>query len=203
MLSSITPLGERGRGNRWALTAAAYVVASTAGGLLAGAVLGLAGLALRTAAHPPPAAVFYVIAVVCLAALAVDLRGAPRLPTTRRQVNEQWLDAYRGWVYGAGFGFQLGLGLVTIVTTAAVFAMACLAVLAGLAGYLGGATVIGAVFGLARALPILAFAGASDWPSLQRRHRRLHAAAGGARLAAAVVLGAVAVTAVALALTVA
>ena len=75
MLSSITPLGERGRGNRWALTAAAYVVASAAGGLLAGAVLGLAGLALRIAAHPPAAAVFYVIAVVCLAALAVDLRG--------------------------------------------------------------------------------------------------------------------------------
>ncbi len=202
MLSSITPLGERGRGNRWGLTATAYIAASTAGGLVAGSLLGLAGLGLRMAARPPGVALLSVVAVVCLAALAVELRAATRLPTTRRQVNERWLDAYRGWVYGAGFGFQLGLGLVTIVTTAAVFAMAALAVLAGLAGSFSGAIVIGAVFGSVRALPILAFAGARDWPSLQRRHRRLHTAAASARLAAAGLLGAVAVTAVALALKV-
>ena len=27
-----------------------------------------------------------------------------RLPTTRRQVNEDWLGRYRGWVVGVGFG---------------------------------------------------------------------------------------------------
>ena len=36
----------------------------------------------------------------------------------RRQVNEDWMARYRGWAYGAGFGLQLGLGVVTIVTTA-------------------------------------------------------------------------------------
>jgi MFS family permease len=201
MLSSITPLGERGRGNRWALTVTVYVVASAAGGLAAGTVLGLAGLCVRIAARPPAAALFSVIAFVCLATLALELRPGARLTTTRRQVNERWLDDYRGWVYGGGFGFQLGLGLVTIVTSAAVFAMAALALLAGLAGSLGGAMIVGTVFGLARALPILSFAGVRDWHSLQRRHQRLHTAAASARLTAAGTLGAVAVAAVALALS--
>ena len=33
-------------------------------------------------------------------------------------VHEQWLTRYRGWVYGVGFGAQLGFGLVTIITSA-------------------------------------------------------------------------------------
>lgn len=201
MLSSITPLGERGRGNRWALTATAYVVASTIGGVVGGSVLGLGGLALRAGLHPTGAAVFSVIAVVCVAAMLVELHPAARLPTTRRQVNERWLEAYRGWVYGAGFGFQLGLGLVTIVTSAAVFAMAALAVIAGFAGALTGAMIIGGAFGLARSLPILAFRNVSDGLALQNRHRRLHAAAAGAQRAAAATLGVIAAAALALALS--
>jgi hypothetical protein len=31
-------------------------------------------------------------------------------PSWQRQVDERWLTTYRGWVYGAGFGFQLGAG---------------------------------------------------------------------------------------------
>jgi len=46
-----------------------------------------------------------------------------------RQVDDGWLPRYRGWVYGAGFGLQLGLGVVTIVTTAAVPAVWLLALL--------------------------------------------------------------------------
>ena len=47
--------------------------------------------------------------------------GGLHLPPTRRQVNERWLDQFRLWVYGAGFGWQIGTGLATYVKTAAVY----------------------------------------------------------------------------------
>ena len=43
MLSSINPLGERGRNSRYALTVVAYVIASVAGGLVTGSGLGALG----------------------------------------------------------------------------------------------------------------------------------------------------------------
>jgi len=43
MLSSITPLGERGRGSIWAVTVAAFALGATAAGAVAGAVAGLLG----------------------------------------------------------------------------------------------------------------------------------------------------------------
>jgi hypothetical protein len=192
MLSSITPLGERGRGNRWALTATAYVVASAAGGCLLGAVMGSIGVALRHVARPSSVAVWSSLAAVCLLAAIVELLPRLSFPTTRRQVNEDWLDRYRGWVYGVGFGFQLGMGVVTIVTSVAVFAMAAVAVLSGSTA---GGIVIGTTYGIIRALPIMAFAGVHDQASLQRRHRRLQAWAPRARVVAAGLLGAAALAA--------
>ena len=60
-------------------------------------------------------------------------RAGRRLPGPRRQVDERWLHRYRGWVYGAGFGVQLGLGVATVVTTSAVYVMLAAAVLTGTA----------------------------------------------------------------------
>ena len=51
--------------------------------------------------------------------LAVDLSNRT-VPGPRRQVDERWLDRYRGWVYGVGYGSQLGLGIVTVVIVAFV-----------------------------------------------------------------------------------
>ena len=148
MLTSITPLGERGRGNRWAVTMTAYVVGSLLGGATVGLVLGAAGSLL------PTLPVLLLAGLVCLAAAVADL-GPWRLPGGHRQVDEDWLTRYRGWVYGFGFGLQLGLGVVTIVTSAATYALLGLALLTGspLAGL-----ALGAVFGLSRALPALLLA---------------------------------------------
>ncbi len=149
MLASIHPLGERARERRWGVTVMAYLLGSTAAAALLGLVLGAAGdaLPLRPAVTAPA-----VVALSALA-LAVDLGvGGLRLPTVHRQVDKDWLDRYRGWVVGVGFGFQLGLGVVTIVNTAAVYLMLALALLTGSAA--AGATV-GATFGLVRALVIL------------------------------------------------
>jgi hypothetical protein len=63
-------------------------------------------------------------------------------------------------VYGVGFGTQLGLGVVTIVTSSTVYATVLLAAWSGDAR---AGMAIGAVFGLVRALPV---------PLLARVHGR-------------------------------
>ena len=173
MLGSITPLGERGRKQRWAATVSWFLLGSVAGGATAGAILGGAGsLALRARVLSTP---------VRLAALAVLLgagafldSGLVRiaLPTNRRQVNEDWLSRYRGWVYGGAFGLQLGLGVVTVVSTSAVYSTFLAAFLSG--GLLSGA-LIGATFGLLRATPQLVTARVKRPDDLVRMDRTLRA----------------------------
>ena len=117
-----------------------------------GGLSGLAGAALLPSAPAMPAVALVLGSLIVLGAL-VDLRLLGlRLPTLRRQVNEDWLTRYRGWVYGVSFGFQLGLGVVTIVTTSAVYLTFAAAFLTG--SPVGGAW-IGAAFGLARASSVL------------------------------------------------
>jgi sulfite exporter TauE/SafE len=183
MLASIHPLGERARHNRWSITVTAYVLGSVAAGTAFGAGLGAVGrrsLLLAVA--------------VTVAAAAADLVGRDRLwPTVRRQVNDEWMTEYRGWIYGLGFGLQLGLGLVTIVTSAAIQATWVVALLSGSA--VGGA-VIGAAFGLARALPVLALGRVDDTDALRRFHRTFQRWALPVRRGGAVLLLAAAGTAV-------
>lgn len=122
MLSSITPLGERGRGNRWWLTVAAYTVGSVLAGALVGTVAGAIGS---------------VLPVSSPMALGV-------------------------------------LGVVTIVTTSTVYLtwLACL-----LVGSPSAGAAIGAVFGAARALPVLATRRVTTTGALAHQHRRIDALA--------------------------
>ena len=46
--------------------------------------------------------------------------GGHRPPFLHRQVDDDWLSAYRPWVYGVGFGWQIGAGVTTYTMTAAV-----------------------------------------------------------------------------------
>ncbi len=170
MLSSITPLGERGRHRRWGATATLYVTGSVAGGAAAGGLLGLLGAAVP--GLPPPGAVAaVVVAALCLLGAATDLGlFGLRLPTIHRQVNEDWLGTYRGWVVGLGYGAQLGVGAVTIVTTAAVYLTLALAAVSGSPRT---GLVIGATFGLARAMPVLALRRVTTPALLGLTHRRM------------------------------
>ena len=157
MLTSITPLGERGRGNRYAVTLTAYVLGCLLGGATIGVALGLAGSLLPTL----PA--LLLAGIACLLAALADARGW--LPLGRRQVDEDGLSRYRGWVYGVGFGYQLGLGVVTIVTSAATVVALAIALLTQ--SVLGGLAV-GLVFGGARAVPALLLGRADSHEQLRR-----------------------------------
>lgn len=151
MLSTITPLGEQGRRNRYQTTARWFV----AGAVLGGATLGLgaaAWAALVAALQLTPGALAGTAAVVGAVTIASDLSiGGFRLPTHTRQVNETWLDHYRSWVYGGGFGWQIGVGLATYVTTSAVYLML---VLAALTASPLAAFAVATGFGLVRGLAV-------------------------------------------------
>ena len=163
MLASIHPLGERARHNRWGLTVAAHVVGSWAG---AAAVFAAAGLLGTVASAPIGVAVPGMVAAAALEVRA--LRGG-RVPGPRRQVNEDWLNRYRGWVYGAGFGVQLGAGFTTIVTSAALYAAVGLTVVAA---SLGTGLLVGTVYGLGRALPLVAAGRVTRPEHLRALHAR-------------------------------
>jgi hypothetical protein len=194
MLASIHPLGERARGQTFAVTAVAYAVGSVAGAAALGALLGAAGNA--TFADGRDALRLGLLALAALLAALVD-RSGRRVPSWRRQVNEDWLTQYRGWVYGLGFGLQLGLGVVTIVTTAAVYLTWVGAFVAG-SPILGAA--VGAAFGLARALPVAAAGSVRSPGAIGGRVAGVDAWAGRFGVVTVSVEAAAAVTLVALAL---
>jgi MFS family permease len=168
MLASITPLGEQGRRRRWGRTVTAFVIASTLGGAVTGLLAGALGsLLLQDVSWD--GRIGFVAGLLALG-LVLDLVG--KVPGPRRQVDESWLDRSRGWVYGAGFGFQLGAGVVTIVTNSAVYvalgaALATASPVAGLA--------LGAVAGLLRGATILAGAPLRTPDQLVRFHARMSA----------------------------
>jgi hypothetical protein len=139
------------------VTVTAYAVGCLLGGATTGGLLGLVGSLL------PALPVLLLGGAACLIAALADLRRW--LPLGRRQVDEAWLGTYRGWVYGAGFGFQLGLGVVTIVSSAATLALLALALLTQ---SVTGGLLLGAVFGVARALPTLLSARAHTHAQLLR-----------------------------------
>jgi sulfite exporter TauE/SafE len=192
MLGSITPLGERSRGRRWGITVTAFALAATAAGAGLGAVLGAFGGLVDLSA----AARTGLLAAAVAVAVAVDLAPGLRAPGPRRQVNEAWLHRYRGWVYGAGFGVQLGLGVTTIVSTAAVYATGAAAFLAGSAA---AGALVGGAFGLARAATLLAAGGVDEPAALAALDRRLVAWERPARVAALVAEAALVALAVAVA----
>ncbi|HWD75414.1 MAG TPA: hypothetical protein VG371_09760 [Solirubrobacteraceae bacterium] len=166
MLASITPLGERSRGFSWGWTASAFAVGAVAAGAMGGAVGGALG-----SLAPAGGWRTIVALVVLLAAVSLDATAlGRRLPSSRRQVNEDWMARYRGWVYGAAFGAQLGAGLATIVTSAAIYAAAAGAVLCGT---VTGGAAVGAAFGLTRALSLVPARTARDRAGLVRLHTTL------------------------------
>ncbi len=171
MLSSIHPLGERARNNRWWVTVSAFAAGAMASGAVVGGVLGLLGSTLPGDVSPVVAT--GITAAIALAAGLLDLSSLEP-PGPERQVNETWIGAFRGWVYGGGFGIELGAGLLTYVVTWAVYAMYAAEFLSASAW---GGALVGAIFGLGRSSTLL-LAGVVDRPSRLTSFNRALAKAG-------------------------
>jgi hypothetical protein len=152
MLASITPLSEAGRGHRYRTTAAWFVAGSTVGGALLGLLAAALAAAVGALSLTPDQAILSALGVTAVALGSdMNLRGF-HLPVHHRQVNERWLDQFRPWVYGAGFGWQIGTGLATYIMTAGVYLLVALAALTG-KPWLG--LLCGIVFGVIRGLSVL------------------------------------------------
>jgi len=196
MLSTITPMAEQSRGHRYGATATWFVLGAGLGGLTLG---GAAALAATGVSALDPSTTVTVGAAAVLAALAalVDAGAFGRTPPFfRRQVDDAWLATYRAWVYGGGFGWQIGVGLATYIMTAGVVLTALLAVLTASPAQ---ALLVGLVFGLARGLVVLLGARITSPGALGAVHRRLDALEApvrwgvvGVQVAVAVVAGVVA-----------
>ena len=170
MLSTITPIGERGRGNQFRQTATWYVLGATVGGLSLGtAIAGATYAAGRLSVSSGVAGA--VVAVAGLVAMASDARvGGFQVPMHRRQVNERWLDRYRAWVYGGGFGWEIGSGLCTYIMTAAYYLLVVLAVVCCVPAV---ALVAGGLFGLTRGLAVLLGRNVREAGALRLLHCRI------------------------------
>src|SRR5438067_5820232 len=171
MLASMSPLGERARGGRWGATVTWFTLGSALGGAGVGALAGGIGEALRPVLDLTPNA--RLAAFAAAAGLGIVLELGPRrlsYPTVHRQVNEDWLQRYRRWVYAVGFGLQLGFGIATIVTTFAVYLVV---VAAALSQSVAIGAALGLAFGLLRGLTILPVAGIHSPMELARVDGRL------------------------------
>jgi hypothetical protein len=109
-----------------------------------------------------------IVVGASVVAVASDLGvGGFELPVHHRQVNERWLDQFRVWVYGAGFGWQIGTGLVTYIMSASVYLMI---VLSALVGSPWLAVAFGTLFGLVRGCAVLLGRGITSVETLRAFH---------------------------------
>ena len=80
------------------------------------------------------------------------------------------MHTYRGWVYGLGFGAQLGAGAITLVACAAIYATFAIELASG---SVAAGALIGAAFGATKAATLFPACLATDHRALARLHRRL------------------------------
>jgi hypothetical protein len=173
------------------------VVGSVAGGSALGGALGAIGSLARGPLGFSARVALGVLAIVLAAGVALDIGAlGARLPTVHRQVNEEWLSRYRGWVYWLGFGLQLGAGFSTVVAISAVYGAFAAALLSG---SLRIGLLIGGVFGLVRAASVFTVATvrrADQLVAVDGRLRRWDRPSRGLAIALEAVMLAVAVVAI-------
>ncbi len=170
MLSSITPVAERSRGHRYGVTASWFIVGAALGGATLAMAAALLALAVRATGAGATGLLIGCAAVLAVGACTDAGAFGRRPPFLHRQVDETWLRAFRPWVYGAGFGWQIGVGFTTYIMTAAVIATL---VLAALTASPALACATGLLFGTTRGLMVLLSARATTPEKVRDLHRRL------------------------------
>jgi hypothetical protein len=169
MLSTITPMAEAGRGHNFRSTSVWFVIGSVTGGLTLGGLMGAISFS-AAAVETTTNVALWIAAGAALIAAASDGRVAGfHIPGHKRQVNERWLDQYRSWVYGGGFGWQIGVGLATYIMTAGVY---LLILMGALTANPAIAVALGALFGLVRGLAVYLAAGLDSGEKLLAFHER-------------------------------
>jgi hypothetical protein len=159
VIDTIGPTGHTG-GRRTTIAACvAFLPGAIAGGLLTFWSLALLGDLLHGAGGR---AAYLIAAGIALLAAALEARGTRIVPQIRRQLPEHWRRVMPMPVAAVLYGVLLGIGFTTFVLSFGVWA------LAGVSLAVGDPTlglILGAGFGLGRAIPILALAPLAGRPA--------------------------------------
>jgi hypothetical protein len=151
-IDTIGPTGHTG-GRRITLAACAtFLPGAVAGGLLTFGVLALLGQVLHGAGGR---AAYVVAAAIALFAAILEARGTRIVPQIRRQLPEHWRRVMPMPLAAALYGVLLGLGFTTFVLSFGVWALAGVSLAVGDPS-LG--LLLGAAFGIGRAIPIVVLA---------------------------------------------
>jgi hypothetical protein len=156
MVETIGLAGDDGRRPTTLAACATFAPGAVLGGVATFVLLSLLGGAI----HGAGGHVAYVVAaIIALVAAAAEARGVRIAPQIRRQLPEGWRWTMPLPLAAALYGILLGLGFTTFVLTFGVWALAGISLALGdpVAGL-----VIGAAFGIGRALPVLAVAPVVD-----------------------------------------
>ena len=194
-LSAIDTIGPTGHTGGRRITAAAcatFLPGAVVGGVVTFGSLALAGQLLHGAGGR---AAYAVAAGIALLAALLEARGTRIVPQIRRQLPEHWRRVMPMPLAAALYGVMLGLGFTTFVLSFGVWA------LAGVSLAIGDPStglLLGACFGLGRAIPIVVLAPLAGSPAGIRAtellceregsYRRLRLGDAAALLAAAVAL---------------
>jgi hypothetical protein len=161
-LSAIDTIGPTGHTGGRRITAAAcatFAPGAVIGGLITFGLLALVGDLL----HGAGGRVAYgVAAAIALLAAILEARGTRIMPQIRRQLPEHWRRVMPMPLAAALYGVLLGLGFTTFVLSFGVWA------LAGVSLAIGDPSLgllLGACFGVGRAIPIVVLAPLSGSPA--------------------------------------
>ena len=158
--SMVETLGLAGDGKRRltvAAACAAFVPGAMIGGLgTFGALSWIGGLL-----HGTGRVAYLVAAGIAVAAAAAEARGLRIAPQIRRQLPERWRWTLPLPIAALLYGMLLGLGFTTFVLSFGVWALAGISLALG---NVRDGLVIGAAFGIGRALPIVVIAPRVDRP---------------------------------------
>jgi hypothetical protein len=158
VIDTIGPTGHTG-GRRVTIAACiTFVPGAIAGGILTFGALAALGDVLHGAGR----AAYLIAAGIAAFAAVLELRGTRIVPQIRRQLPEHWRRLMPMPVAAALYGVLLGIGFTTFVLSFGVWALAGVSLAVG-DPVLG--IVVGACFGLGRALPIVVLAPLAGRPS--------------------------------------
>jgi hypothetical protein len=159
VIDTIGPTGHTG-GRR---TTIAACIAFLPGAILGGLITFWSLAAIGDLLHGAGGRASYLVAAgIALLAAVLEARGTRIVPQIRRQLPEHWRRVMPMPVAAALYGVLLGIGFTTFVLSFGVWA------LAGVSLAVGDPTlglVLGACFGLGRAIPILALAPVAGRPA--------------------------------------
>jgi hypothetical protein len=158
MVETIGLAGDDGR--RW--TTIAACVTFVPGAVVGGVVTFGSLAALGEATHGAGGRLAYLIAAgIAVAAAAAEARGMRIAPQIRRQLPQGWRWTMPLPLASALYGILLGLGFTTFVLSFGVWALAGISVALGDPS---AGLVIGAAFGIGRAIPVIAVSPIVDTP---------------------------------------